>query len=29
MGISSKNEITDLPPVEQQPRQVQQSSDDE
>jgi DNA recombination protein RmuC len=28
MGISSKNEITDLPPVEQQPRQVQQSSDD-
>lgn len=29
MGISSKSEITDLPPVEQQPRQVQQSSDDE
>ncbi len=29
MGISSKNEITDLPPVEQQPRQVQQSSDDD
>jgi DNA recombination protein RmuC len=28
MGISSKNDITDLPPVEQQPRQVQQSSDD-
>jgi DNA recombination protein RmuC len=28
MGISSKNEITELPPVEQQPRQVQQSSDD-
>jgi DNA recombination protein RmuC len=28
MGISSKNEITDLPPVEQQPRQVQQTSDD-
>lgn len=29
MGISSKSEITDLPPVEQQPRHVQQSSDDE
>jgi DNA recombination protein RmuC len=29
MGISSKNEITDLPPVEQQPRQVQQSPDDD
>ncbi|WP_292441004.1 DNA recombination protein RmuC [Methylophaga sp.] len=29
MGISSKNEITDLPPVEQQPRQVQQTGDDD
>lgn len=29
MGISSKNEITELPPVEQQPRQVQQTSDDD
>lgn len=29
MGISSKNEITDLPPVEQQPRQVQQTTDDD
>jgi len=29
MGISSKNEITDLPPIEQQPRQVQQSPDDD
>lgn len=29
MGISSKSEITDLPPIEQQPRQVQQNSDDD
>ena len=29
MGISSKNEITDLPPIEQQPRQVQQTTDDD
>lgn len=29
MGISSKNEITELPPVEQMPRQVQNSSDAE
>lgn len=29
MGISSKNEITELPPIEQQPRQVQQTSDDD
>ena len=29
MGISSKNEITELPPLEQQPRQVQQSGDDD
>ncbi len=29
MGISSKSEITDLPPIEQQPRPVQQSSDDD
>lgn len=29
MGISSKNEISDLPPVEQQPRQVQQTSNDD
>jgi len=29
MGISSKSEISDLPPIEQQPRQVQQSGDDE
>lgn len=29
MGISSKSEITDLPPVEQQPRQVQQTGDDD
>lgn len=29
MGISSKNAITDLPPVEQMPRQVQNLSDEE
>lgn len=29
MGISSKNKITDLPPLEQQPRQVQQTEDDD
>lgn len=29
MGISSKNEITELPPVEQMPRQVQNLSDEE
>ena len=29
MGISSKSDITDLPPVEQQPRQVQQTGDDD
>jgi len=29
MGISSKSEITDLPPIEQQPRQVQNSSDED
>jgi DNA recombination protein RmuC len=29
MGISAKNEIDDLPPVEQQPRQVQNFSDTE
>jgi DNA recombination protein RmuC len=29
MGISSKNDITDLPPIEQQPRQVHQNGDDE
>jgi DNA recombination protein RmuC len=29
MGISSKSEITDLPPIEQQPRQVQQTSDND
>lgn len=29
MGISSKNEITELPPVEQMPRQVHNSSDAE
>jgi DNA recombination protein RmuC len=29
MGISSKNKITDLPPLEQQPRQVQQTEDND
>lgn len=29
MGISSKHKITDLPPLEQQPRQVQQPEDDD
>lgn len=29
MGISSKHEISDLPPIEQQPRHVQQNSDDD
>jgi len=29
MGISSKHEITDLPPIEQQPRPVQQNTDDD
>lgn len=29
MGISSKNKITDLPPLEQQPRQVQQTKDND
>lgn len=29
MGISSKSELSDLPPIEQQPRQVQQNSDDD
>jgi len=29
MGISSKSEITELPPIEQQPRQLQNSDDDE
>lgn len=29
MGISSKHKITDLPPLEQQPRQVQQTEDDD
>lgn len=29
MGISSKNKISDLPPLEQQPRQVQQTEDND
>jgi len=29
MGISSKHDITDLPPIEQQPRPVQQNTDDD
>jgi DNA recombination protein RmuC len=29
MGISSKSEITDLPPIEQQPRQVEQTTDND
>ncbi|WP_438971780.1 DNA recombination protein RmuC [Methylophaga sp.] len=29
MGISSKHKINDLPPIEQQPRPVQQSGDDD
>jgi DNA recombination protein RmuC len=29
MGISSKSEISELPPIEQQPRQVQQSGNDD
>lgn len=29
MGISSKHEITDLPPIEQQPRPVQHNTDDD
>lgn len=29
MGISSKHKISDLPPIEQQPRQVQQTSDND
>lgn len=29
MGISTKSEISDLPPIEQQPRQVQNSNDGE
>ncbi|MEX0614772.1 MAG: DNA recombination protein RmuC, partial [Methylophaga sp.] len=27
MGISTKSQITDLPPIEQQPRQVQDKND--